>query len=78
MKTLKIMSIIGVIWFFLCLFGICSSDKYSDSTAWGLLGILYAIPFSIAGIVHSSKKRAINAKEIKEYMDIARELNKDK
>ena len=62
MKTLKVMSIIGIIWFtlsFLFLFAFFESDLEA-SAGWGMLGLLYAIPFSITTLVVSLKLEKSN------------------
>jgi len=51
------MSIIGIVWFSLsliCIFAFFESDLEA-SAAWGMLGMLYAIPLAIVGLVKSNK-----------------------
>ena len=51
------MSIIGIFWFSLsliCIFAFLESD-IEASAGWGLLGMLYAIPLAIVGLVKSNK-----------------------
>jgi hypothetical protein len=58
MKALKIMSIIGIVYFSLCLLaniGLSRSNPFA-AAGWGLLSILYAIPFSIVVLVQANKK----------------------
>ncbi|MDR3597527.1 type II CAAX endopeptidase family protein [Clostridium sp.] len=60
MKALKIMSIIGIVYFSFCLLtdiGFSRSNPYA-AAGWGLLSILYAIPFSIVVLVQANKKTA--------------------
>jgi len=57
---MKAMSIIGIVWFSLCFIGICSGYSQSEIDAvlgWGFFGMLYAIPYSITGLVLSSKAK---------------------
>jgi hypothetical protein len=76
MKTLKVMSIIGIVWFVFCLsasvFRICQ-DELSGAAGWGILGLLYAVPYSIVGLVQAYKisKGNYNIREVaKELMDL--------
>lgn len=58
MKTLKVMSIIGIVYFPFCLLislGFSRSDPFA-AAGWGLLSTLYAIPFSIVVLVQANKK----------------------
>ncbi len=51
------MSIIGIVWFSLsliCIFAFVESDLEA-SAGWGVLGMLYAIPLAIVGLVKSNK-----------------------
>lgn len=60
MKTLKTMSIIGLVWFGFSLLAILAFNNdidYEASIGWGLLAVLYAIPFSIVVLVHSKNKK---------------------
>jgi len=59
MKVLKVMSIIGIIWFSLSLIFIVYLNKIGNvqaSLGWGILGMLYAIPYSIVGLNMSARK----------------------
>jgi len=72
---MKIMSIIGIVWFSISLMFITlflMTDELDASAGWGVLGLLYALPFAIVSLVKSSKKRNIT----QELIDL-REL-KDK
>ena len=54
---MKTMSIIGIVWFsisLLCIFAFYETDLEAAS-GWGMLGMLYAIPFSIVGLNNSNK-----------------------
>lgn len=56
---MKIMSIIGIVWFslsLLCILAFYESDLEA-AAGWGLLGMLYAIPLSIVGLINSNKKQ---------------------
>jgi hypothetical protein len=58
---MKVMSIIGIVWFslsLLCVLGFFESEL-DVSAGWGFLGLLYALPYSIVGLVKSSKKQKI-------------------
>jgi fumarate reductase subunit C len=55
---MKVMSIIGIVWFSLSLLFIISLIE-SDANAaagWGILGLLYAIAFAIVSLVKSLSK----------------------
>ncbi|MDR0832666.1 MAG: hypothetical protein LBN93_00510 [Candidatus Symbiothrix sp.] len=57
MKTLKVMSIIGLVWFALLFIVMVSEEcTVDEALGMGLCAILYAIPYSIVGLVQSSKK----------------------
>jgi hypothetical protein len=60
---MKVMSIIGVVWFTLSLLFILGSYEIDVeySAAWGMLGMLYAIPFSIFCLVESNKRKSSNS-----------------
>ena len=53
------MSIIGIVWFSLSLICILpfSESDIEASAGWGMLGMLYAIPLAIAGLVKSNKPK---------------------
>ncbi len=55
------MSIIGIIWLTFCLgclIGFLDSDPEASSS-FGLLGLLFAIPYSIVGLMTSNKQTNI-------------------
>jgi hypothetical protein len=55
---MKIMSVIGICWFslsFICIVGLIQSNMEA-AAGWGIIASLYAIPYSIVGLVVSSKK----------------------
>lgn len=57
------MSIIGIVWFSLsliCIFGFFESDLEA-AAGWGMLGMLYAIPLSIVGLINSNKEKKSNS-----------------
>ena len=60
---MKIMSIIGIVLFSLsliCILAFLESD-IEASAGWGMLGMLYAIPLAIVGLVKSNKpKKELN------------------
>lgn len=57
---MKVMSIIGLIWFPLCLIvsviGFVGDDVQASAN-YGMAGILYGIPLAIVGLVESNKKK---------------------
>jgi uncharacterized integral membrane protein len=57
MKSLKVMSIIGIAFFSLCLISllllVVSNDNIK-AAGWGFFALLYAIPLSIVGLIASS------------------------
>ncbi len=55
---MKTMSIIGIVWFslsLLCVLAFSGSYDLEAAAGWGVLGLLYAIPYAIVGLVKSSK-----------------------
>ena len=62
MKTMKIMSIIGIAWCglsLICVLGFIDAD-IEASAGWGMLGLLYAVPYSITGLVLTLKNEKNN------------------
>lgn len=58
MKTLKVMSIIGLVWFsisLICLIAFNTPVDYESSIGWGILAVLYGISFAIVALVQSRK-----------------------
>jgi hypothetical protein len=59
---MKVMSIIGLLWFSFCL-AICMitfiGDDIYATAKYGIAGILYAIPLAIVGFKTSNKKKKI-------------------
>jgi hypothetical protein len=55
---MKVMSIIGIVWFSLSLLFIVSLIESDPNAAagWGILGLLYAIAFAIVALVKSLSK----------------------
>lgn len=73
---MKIMSIIGIVWFsisLICILAFMESDLEA-SAGWGILGMLYAIPLAIVGLVKSNiptkeinvTQELLNLSELKE------------
>jgi hypothetical protein len=63
---MKVMSIIGIIWFSLCLIiliALAGDYNYKGVAGWGIFALLYAIPYSITGLVVANKN-AKNAKNM--------------
>jgi len=59
MKTVKVMSIIGLVigtLAFLCLLVSNNEIDYEVGIGWGFIAVLYFIPFSIVALVHSNRK----------------------
>lgn len=74
-KTMRVMSIIGIVFFSLCLFLMIvfwGEEPSDDEAAAGiaLWGILYAIALAIVGVVSTTKKSK------PQQFDLANELNK--
>ena len=56
---MKIMSIIGIVWFSLsliCIFAFYETDLLA-SAGWGMLGLFYALPFAITSLIKSNKRQ---------------------
>ena len=58
MKTIKVMSIIGLAWGGFSLFCLIwfADVNPEGAMGWGILGMLYFIPFSIVCLVKSDKE----------------------
>ena len=70
---MKIMSIIGIVWFslsLLCILAFINSDMEA-SAAWGFLGMLYALPYAIVGLVNSNKKTKTEKSATQELIELA-------
>ena len=55
---MKVMAIIGIVWFsisILCI-GSLQNSLNDEAVGWGYLGLLYAIPFAIVVLVQTNKK----------------------
>jgi hypothetical protein len=56
MKSIKVLSIIGIVWFVLAFF--CQAGfQYSDPSAaigWGVLAEIYGIAFAITALVQAN------------------------
>jgi hypothetical protein len=58
---MKVLSIIGIVWFsFTLLISIIARMNSNEIGAaeWGILGLLYALPYSIVGLVHVRKGKS--------------------
>ena len=67
------MSIIGIVWFslsLLCILAFINSDMEA-SAGWGLLGMLYALPYAIVGLVNSNKKTKTEKSATQELIELA-------
>ena len=59
MKTLKIMSVIGIVWSvlsFVCLVAFDNSIDYESAVGWGILAAGYLLAFAIVCLVQATKK----------------------
>ena len=66
MKSLKVMSIIGIIFFSITLmfvFLLWDVDTFSGM-AWGAFGLMYALPFSIVALVSTNAYLKKNSEKI--------------
>jgi len=56
---MRVMSIIGIIWFSITLLGMMDQADVDWEAAAGLgfLGLLYAIPYSIVGLIDANKNK---------------------
>ena len=55
---MKVMSIIGIVWFtlsFLIIIALLGDNDNEAAAGWGILALMYALPYSITGVVLSSK-----------------------
>ena len=69
---MKVMAIIGIVWFSICILCVISSieeEIYDDAFGFGLLVLLYALPFAIVVLVQVNKKDNLK-------IDITQELLK--
>ena len=70
---MKTMSIIGIVWFTLslfCLIGFYETDLEASS-GWGMLGMLYAIPFAIVVLVKSNYPNSTSHPVSQELIQLA-------
>jgi hypothetical protein len=67
-----VMSIIGIVWFSLSLlFILAFMDTDVDAAmGWGFLGMLYAIPYAIVGIVTTKKSKKHEATSMQELISL--------
>jgi len=68
---MKAMSIIGIVWFSISLIGLFALVDVDIEAAvgWGMLGLLYALPYSIVGLVKSK-----NLNKTSKYEELERLL----
>jgi surface polysaccharide O-acyltransferase-like enzyme len=72
-KIMKVMSIIGIVWFSLsliCIIAFFESD-IEASSGWGMLGMLYAIPYSIVGLILSNRKKQTEKSTIIQLIELS-------
>lgn len=70
---MKTMSIIGIVWFTLslfCLIGFYETDLEASS-GWGMLGMLYAIPYAIVGLIKSNNQKSNSHLVSQELLQLA-------
>jgi len=63
MKTLKIMSIVGIVWFSLCFLGwaLCSADSdYYTAAGYAIYETAYGLALSIVTLVQAVKHKKDN------------------
>ena len=67
------MSIIGIILFSLSLLIIVANytTDYAGALSWGIIGLLYAIPYSIVGLVKSNKKHKVKISVTQELISLS-------
>ena len=71
MKTLKVMSIIGIVFLSLSLiFIIALAEPNSPAAGWGIISSLYSIPFCIVALVQSNKKTISNEGAISDLIKL--------
>jgi len=70
---MKAMSIIGIIWFSLSFFCVIAfnNSMNDEAVGWGILGMLYAIPYSIVGLVQSNKKNKTEISATQKLIELA-------
>jgi len=60
MKSIRIMSIIGISWAAFCFVMICACmtypADYEASSGWGVFAIVYLLAFSIVALVQNNKR----------------------
>ena len=69
---MKTMSIIGIVWFSLSFLFIMAflNTNMPASAGWGLLGMMYAIPFSIVGLVKSVQSKKTDNSITQELLNL--------
>ena len=69
MNTVKIMSIIGIVFFTFCFLFIVlliNINDYFSAAGWGVWSVFYGIPLSIVCLVQANKKVKIRKRELEE------------
>ena len=67
-----VMSIIGVVWFsfsLICIIAFKDSD-IDAAIGWALLGMAYAIPYSIVGIITTKKEKGNDPNSTQELINL--------
>ena len=80
MKSLRVMSIIGITIFGLCIVAIIGlmDENKSDAVGFGMIGMLYAIAYSIVGLIQANKHLETNVsiKENSSSVNLLLELHR--
>ncbi|NCC98712.1 MAG: SHOCT domain-containing protein [Bacteroidia bacterium] len=69
---MKVMSIIGIVWFSLSLICVLAfrNSLNDEAAGWGMLGMLYAIPYSIVGLIMSNKTEKSTIQQLIELSEL--------
>lgn len=69
---MKVMSIIGIVWFSISLIFLLAfmHDDIKASIGWGMMGLMYAIPYSITGLVIAMKNQKKSTDSMNELIKL--------
>ncbi len=69
---MKVMSIIGIVWFSISFLFIMTflNTNMPAAAGWGLMGMMYAIPFSIVGLVKSNQSTKTKTNATQELLNL--------
>lgn len=65
---MKTLSIIGIVWFSVSLISVITfgtSGELAAATGWGMIGLFYALPFSI--ICYKKSKKPLDSRAINDF-----------